>query len=191
MAVDSGYNTTHVYNFCRRFDASRVIPVKGQDSLGMAISPPKKVDLTKAGKRIGKVNQWNIGVSFLKSELYALLRLEKDSAGNPPPYYCHFPEYAEHYFRGLTAEEQVTKVVRGYQKIQWQKVYERNEPLDCRIYARAAAEIVGLSKMSKEQIQAMAVPPKLKQRKSNPDEENRPEETNSKEKKRRRSSFWD
>lgn len=101
------------------------------------------------------MRQWNIGVSFLKTELYAHLRLEKDENGVPPPNYCHFPEYDEHYFRGLTAEEQVVKVVRGYRKLQWVKRYERNEPLDCRVYARAAAAILGLDRLSPQRLAQM------------------------------------
>lgn len=31
--VDSGYNTAHVYNFCRKFSPNRVMAVKGQDNL--------------------------------------------------------------------------------------------------------------------------------------------------------------
>lgn len=155
MAVDSGYNTTYVYSFCRKFGVDRVIPIKGQDTLGMAVSPPKSVDVSKAGKKIGKMRQWNIGVSFLKGEFYAALRLEKDSDGIPPPNYCHFPEYDEHYFRGLTAEELVKKIIHGYPKYQWIKRYERNEPLDCRIYARAAAVIIGLDRFSPKRLAQM------------------------------------
>lgn len=66
-----------------------------------------------------------------------------------------FPEYDEHYFRGLTAEEQVVKVVRGYRKLQWVKRYERNEPLDCRVYARAAAAILGLDRLSPQRLAQM------------------------------------
>ena len=32
---------------------------------------------------------------------------------------------------------------RGFQKLDWQKLRERNEVLDCRVYARAAAWIAG------------------------------------------------
>lgn len=66
-----------------------------------------------------------------------------------------FPEYDEHYFRGLTAEEQVVKVVRGYRKLQWVKRYERNEPLDCRVYARAAAAILGLDRLNPQRLAQM------------------------------------
>ncbi len=147
LAVDTGYNTTHVYAFCRRFSVDKVVPIKGQDHLGVSFAPPKTVDVTRSGKKVGSMRLYNVGVSFLKSELYACLRLEKDANGVPPPNYCHFPEYDEHYFRGLTAEEQVVKVVRGYRRPQWVKRYERNEPLDCRIYARAAAAIIGLDRL--------------------------------------------
>lgn len=83
MAVDTGYNTTHVHTFCRRFVGDRVIPIKGQDHLGMAFSPPKQVDITKAGKKVGKMRQWNIGVSFLKTELYAHLPAGKGRERHP------------------------------------------------------------------------------------------------------------
>jgi len=32
---------------------------------------------------------------------------------------------------------------RGFSKLEWQKLRERNEALDCRVYARAAAWIAG------------------------------------------------
>ena len=153
MAVDSGYNTSHVYAFCRRFSPDRVVPVKGQDSLGMVFSSPKTVDITRAGKRVGRVRLYGCGSSFLKSELYSWLRLEKDENGVAPPCYCHFPQYAEHYFRGLTAEEQVKKIVKGYTVYEWHKKYERNEPLDCRVYARVAASIIGLDRLRPEQLE--------------------------------------
>lgn len=189
MAIDTGYNTTHVYEFCRRYDRTRIIPVKGQDHLGMAIAPPKQVDVTRSGKRVGNIRVWNVGVSFLKSELYAMLRLEKDSEGTPPPNYCHFPQYGEHYFRGITAEEQVKKVVRGYPRYEWQKVYERNEPLDCRIYARAAAVVIGLDRLRPETISEMGrfSPQSTTVRKEVGGESGTP----PRRKQRRKSPFWD
>ena len=46
------------------------------------------------------------------------------------------------YFEGLTAEQWIEK------RQLWVKKYERNEPLDCRIYARAASVVMGLDRMS-------------------------------------------
>jgi hypothetical protein len=44
----------------------------------------------------------------------------------------------------LVAEQLVTvKTRRGFTRLEWQKLRERNEALDCRVYARAAAWIAG------------------------------------------------
>ena len=60
--------------------------------------------------------------------------------------YLHFPEYNTEYFKQLTAEQLVTKIVKGYPKREWQKTRDRNEALDCRIYARAAAIALGIDR---------------------------------------------
>ena len=46
----------------------------------------------------------------------------------------------------LTAEELTVKLIRGHSKYEWQKIRERNESLDCRIYARAAAAVCGMDR---------------------------------------------
>jgi phage terminase large subunit GpA-like protein len=155
MCIDSGYNTSHVYDFCRKYSADRVVPVKGQDSLKQPVSTPKKVDIARSGKRIGKVKIWNVGSSHLKLELYSWLRLEREN-GVAPPCYCHFPQYAEQYFMGLTAEQYVEKTIHGFSRYYWVKKYERNEPLDCRVYARAAANLVGLDRLKPEKLEEMS-----------------------------------
>lgn len=155
MAVDTGYNTSEVYKFCRRFDVTKVIPVKGSESLGLIVSQPRAVDVSASGKKVGRVKVWNVGVSLLKTELYGWLRLEKAEDGTPPPGYCHFPQYEQTYFRGLTAEQLEYRMVRGFRKYQWVKKYERNEPLDVRVYARAAASVMGIDRMNDAQLDAM------------------------------------
>lgn len=189
MAVDSGFNTTHVHNFCRRYSTSgRVIPIKGQDKMATIYNAPKSVDITKSGKRIGRLRQWNIGVSVLKGDLYSELLLEKNGEGVAPPCYCHFPEYAEHYFRGLTAEERVKRVTRGYTEWHWEKKYDRNEPLDCRVYARAVASIVGLDRLSRERLAALGgIAVSLHRSKASPSEQSEA----PRERRRRKSNFWD
>jgi phage terminase large subunit GpA-like protein len=147
MAIDTGYNTQHVYEFCRRFANDRVIPVKGKDDQQVMVTPPKAVDYTALGKKIGKVKVWTIGVGIAKSELYGWLRQEKAEDGTAPSGYCHFPEYDTTYFKGLTAEQLEVKIdTKGFRKYSWVKKFDRNEPLDCRVYARAAAAVVGIDR---------------------------------------------
>lgn len=178
MAVDTGYNTQHVYNFCRGFDWTRVIPVKGQDKQAVMLVPPRSVDVSMAGKKVGEVKVWNVGVSLIKSELYGWLRLNRDEEGNPPDGYCHFPERDAHYFKGLTAEQlQFTIDRKGFKKYEWVKKYERNEPLDCRVYARAAASVVGMDRFESIHWEAM-------------EKENAPRGT-SQQVKKSGGSFWD
>jgi phage terminase large subunit GpA-like protein len=44
----------------------------------------------------------------------------------------------------LVGEQLVTvKTKRGFSRLEWQKLRERNEALDCRVYARSAAWIAG------------------------------------------------
>ena len=42
------------------------------------------------------------------------------------------------------------KTKRGFARLEWQKLRERNEALDARVYARAAAWIAGLDRWSEE-----------------------------------------
>jgi len=72
-----------------------------------------------------------------------------------PPGYCHFPRYSEEYFKQITAEQLVTKIVKGYRRHQWQKMRERNEGLDCRVYARAAASRIGLDRCQEKHWRAI------------------------------------
>jgi phage terminase large subunit GpA-like protein len=147
MAIDTGYNTPYVYAFCRRFPSTRVVPIKGQDGLKTYVSTPKMVDVGKSGKKIDGLKRWDLGVSVIKEETYGYLMQEHYEGKGPPPGYCHFPMYGEHYFKGLTAEKLTFKIVKGYRKYEWVNEYGRNEPLDCRVYARGAASIVGIDRM--------------------------------------------
>jgi phage terminase large subunit GpA-like protein len=38
----------------------------------------------------------------------------------------------------------------GFTKLEWRKVQERNEALDCRIYARAAAYAIGIDRWNED-----------------------------------------
>ena len=59
----------------------------------------------------------------------------------------HLPVHAagEEFCRQLTAEQLVARAGRnGFRRPEWVKTKERNEALDCRVYARAAAAALGM-----------------------------------------------
>jgi phage terminase large subunit GpA-like protein len=201
MAIDSGYNTNEVYTFCKRFDSSRVIPTKGQDSQVTIVRTPQLVDMKSSGKKAGKVKVWNIGVSVLKSELYGWLRQEiNHETGEVPNGYCYFPQYGPEHFKGITAENLEHKIVNGHKKYSWVKKYERNEPLDCRVYARAAASVIGMDRLTPAMWKQMKGKDNVKvvtknkkpvvQNESNETIEKVYEPLIEKKKKKRKSDYW-
>lgn len=143
IAVDAGYATQEVYGWIRSQPPGRVMAVKGIDKALVPVGAPSRVDVTILGQKLRRgAKLWPVGVSVLKSELYHVLKLSQSDEGFPAGY-CHFPAYGPEYFKQLTAEQLVTKISKGYPKREWQKIRERNEALDCRVYARAAAIAIG------------------------------------------------
>jgi phage terminase large subunit GpA-like protein len=158
-AVDSGYLTQRVYNFVRRFPPNRVVAIKGNETQGVYVSQPKITDVKVNAKirkrRAAKV--WSVGTTLIKDELYAWLKLDPPVDGaKTKSGYCHFPEYAEEYFRQLTAEKAVYKTdKKGNSSREYVKDRERNEALDIRVYNRAAASLVGIDRLRPKQLEAM------------------------------------
>ena len=183
MAVDSGYNTQTVYDWVRKSSGKiRVVAIKGQDSLNLIHGLPKSADIKLNGKTIRRgLKVWPVGVSVIKSELYGWLRQPKAVDDEEDPFgYCHFPEYDGEFFKMLTAERLVEKYVRGYKRSEWEKFRERNEALDCRVYARAAAAICGIDRFSEDNWKVL----------ENEFTHDTSVATQSKPKKKKRDSIW-
>jgi phage terminase large subunit GpA-like protein len=64
----------------------------------------------------------------------------------------HLPGWIDsEWLKQLVAEQLVTvRNKRGFARLEWQKLRERNEALDCRVYARAAAWILGADRWSEK-----------------------------------------
>ena len=156
LAIDTGYATQEVYDWVRRQQGDRVLAIKGVDRLGAPLGAPSHMDVTVEGKRKRRgLLVWPVGSSFSKSELYGCLRKDaptdeqQEQGIRYPAGYCHFPKYGEDYFKQLTAERLVTsKNKRGFPFREWRKERDRNEALDCRVYARAAAASVGIDRFN-------------------------------------------
>jgi phage terminase large subunit GpA-like protein len=151
MAVDSGYATQEVYRWAKQQSSGRVLVVKGVDSGASLVTTPQQVEISQGGKKLKRgARVYTVNVSMCKSELYGLLAKDRPAAGEPfPPGWVHFAsDLDEEFFRQLTAEQIVVRVVKGYRKHEWIKTRERNEDLDCCNYARAAASVFGLDRFS-------------------------------------------
>jgi len=153
LAVDSGFATMEVYQWARTQIGTRVMVIKGDARapalLGQAAAP----DVGPLGLKLRQgLRVWPVNSGMAKEELYRWLRQDKPTdeelamGSGYPPGYCHFPKYSEEYFKQLTAEQLVTKYVKGYRRHEWQKMRERNDALDVRSYARAAAGRVGMDR---------------------------------------------
>jgi phage terminase large subunit GpA-like protein len=135
VMVDSGgHHTKQVYAFTRKRELRKVYSIKGVAGIGRPlVGRPNRV-----GKE--KTLLFTVGVDTAKELLYSRLR-----NAEPGPGYCHYPAkpcFDAEYFKQLTSEHMVTRTVENQTKIEWKKKYERNEPLDCRVYAMAALELL-------------------------------------------------
>jgi phage terminase large subunit GpA-like protein len=158
LAIDTGYETAAVYAWARQVGFGQVAPIKGLEGFNRAspVTGPTFVDATIAGKRLRRgARLWTVATSTFKAETYRLLRLDPPETSPAeeekfPPGFLHLPGWVDaEWLKQLTAEQLVTvKNKRGFAKLEWQKLRERNEALDCRVYARAAAWILGADRWS-------------------------------------------
>lgn len=145
--VDTGYNTAAVYAQLRRLHDPRILPLKGADRMGatVPITGPTSVDVTERGAKVrGGLKLWTLSASQLKGELYRRLWLSRSDEGFPPGW-VHLPKWAPvEALKQLVAEQLVTvKDKHGRHRQEWRPLRERNEALDCAVYARAALWIAG------------------------------------------------
>ena len=162
-AVDSGdgMTTAEVYDFVRRFGRGRAIAVKGQDRLDQTVGRPSDVQYQRRGAQHA-MKVFPVGVSRLKGETYGWLRLEKptDESGQDfPPGYIHLPTHAagQEFCEQLTAEQLMSRVGKnGIRKLEWVLHRARNEALDCRVYARAAAIVAGAEQLEMQDWRVLA-----------------------------------
>jgi phage terminase large subunit GpA-like protein len=150
FAIDSGYATPEVYAWARHFGGQRAVVIKGDSRAPAPVSQPSPIEVGPQGNRVKLgLRVWPVNGAMIKEELYRWLRLDRPTEESGEPYpagYCHFPKYSEEYFKQITAEQLVTRVIKGYRRPEWQKTRDRNEALDARCYARAAAAVYGMDR---------------------------------------------
>lgn len=131
VCIDSGgHHAEQVYRFCNSKIGRHIYSVKGQGG-----SRPIWPRLAGKSKKYKGSLVWGVGVDTTKARIYGHLRVNEAGQG-----YCHFPlSYDEAYFRGLTAEQLMTRHFHGQPVLYFfLPAGKRNEPLDVRCYAMAA-----------------------------------------------------
>lgn len=134
-ALDSGFLTKLVYEFCRLREHRNIFPVKGDEGWGHGyIDRPM---------RKNKYGVWPFRAfsDEIKSKLYSYLKVSE-----PGPGYCHFPKkdcYNVNYFKQLTSEYLDKKWIDGKYRLKWMLPQgRRNEALDNRMLGIAALNIL-------------------------------------------------
>lgn len=184
MAVDASAYTMEVRDWCRKYPMTRVLAIKGSDTMQTLIGKPRPVDVELNGNVIKRgLQEWTVGVNKGKEEIYGWLNLDKPIETEWKDYpdgYMFIPEYPDEYFKQLTAEHIVTKVIKGYRLRHWEKTRDRNEVLDLSTYNRIAAAAYGIDRLNDEEWQI------LEDNLSN----TVPQSENNEPARRRRSDYW-
>lgn len=131
--IDSGgHHTQQVYRFVGGKARRRIWAIKGMAGAGRPVWPKRASRNNK-----GRIDLFIVGVDSAKDAVYARLKIP-----TPGPGYCHVPRGRDHeWFEQLTAEKVVTKYQRGFPvRTYVKRDGQRNEALDCRVYAYAALQ---------------------------------------------------
>ena len=130
--IDSGgHFTTAIYRECAKRSSKRIWAIKGEAGEGKDECRPMKSSKSGAVGFMLAVDAGKEGIMY------------EAGIKEPGDHYMHFPldqraGYDREYFRGLISERMEVHRRGGKGVIVWEKFYERNEPLDCRNYARMA-----------------------------------------------------
>jgi len=137
MAIDTGGHCTHeTYRYVRERLAQGAVAIKGSSRRNSpAVGKGSKVDVNWRGRVIKKgVTLYQLGTDTIKTTLFGRLRHNETSGG------LNFGMAADdEYFKQLTSERQALRYHRGFPIREWvKKAGDRNEALDCAVYAYAA-----------------------------------------------------
>lgn len=152
IAIDTGYASEQVYSYIRKSKDSRILAIKGIQRGASLVGLPRAVGGSKVGKktRYG-IKLYLVAGPIAKEEFYSdlqkVIEVSDDGEVLYPSGYVHFNKDDDEFFKQICSEQLVTRKNRnGYQVTEWQKLRDRNEALDCYVYARAAASVFGIDR---------------------------------------------
>lgn len=140
MAIDSGFKSQIVYDFAKSC-GSAVMAVRGVSGRGkLVLGRPTLIDVSYGGKKLRTGGRyWPVGTDVAKTHIFGVMHLT-DGAN----VYRWHAQTTPDYFQQLTAEKCQVTYRNGVKSSKWVKISQRNEALDCEVYALAAAHRVGL-----------------------------------------------
>ena len=127
--------TQSAYEYARGKTGRRMFAVKGVGGWGRpVVSAPSRV----RSRRARMVQLFAVGVDEVKVIVSRRFGIVEHGPG-----FCHVPSSrAPEWFAQATAEALRTRMSRGFSVREWHKTRDRNEALDCRVYAYAALKLV-------------------------------------------------
>ncbi len=133
VAIDSNYRSTTIAQFALTLGRTGVFCIRGRAYSRSTNDKP----YTKMKKGW---NHYTLDVDYYKEQVFSLLQVEQYGDG-----YCHFslPHNNKFYFEMLTAEEK--QEATNQKGFKFEKTKDRNEALDCRVYAMAALDMARVS----------------------------------------------
>ena len=176
LALDTGFATQEAYTFVRLARDPRVMAVKGSAKGAALVGTPTAVDATTGGKKLRRgIKLFTVAVGIAKLEFYNSLRKVPEVAEDGvtiryPTGFVHLPKVDSEYLQQLCAEQLVTRRDRnGYPVREWQKMRERNEALDCRVYAYAALHgLLSMGLNLNKRVEALPPIPASRQSRNDP-----------------------
>ncbi|HYD05940.1 MAG TPA: terminase gpA endonuclease subunit, partial [Reyranella sp.] len=139
VAIDGNAWTEDVYEWARRYPASRVMMVRGVSSDAAPFLAKVKRERNNQGRLLRYAKRfWNVGVSPMKAALYKNLTKRDQQARG----FNGFPKGMDEDFYQQLCSERRTPIKRkdGYVEYRWKKNPNvRNEVLDTLLYADAGA----------------------------------------------------
>lgn len=137
-----GHNAEDVKSFTKRHRGRKWLAIFGK-------ATGAKETIIKRPTRVnGGALLWAVGPNLIKDKIFAQLKVTDVGPG-----YVHFPTGMDgEYFKQLTAEKRVRKQKKfdpkdpfGHSQYMYKKIRERNEALDCMVYAFAAKDHINPS----------------------------------------------
>lgn len=143
ISIDSSDQTQDVYNWVRKMHGILpVMAVKGTKEPHKPIkNPATPQEVNWRGQRWKNgIKLWPVGVNSAKDLLLGQLQIAQHGRG-----FVHTSDQLEReWYEQLTSEQRVTVRGPGGEVHRWVKRRQRNEVLDCRVYATHAAYCLGL-----------------------------------------------